>query len=343
MRIGLHYSFQVAPGERPDAVIRAGLEDIRWADANGFSAVVFASHHFFEDCWIPRPIQMATAAAAVTRNVRVGTDIIILPLHHPVAVAEEAAFCDNISGGRFILGVGLGWQEGEYRGFGVPYRQRARIYERSLGIVRGLLRGETVTDDEGYYRLEGARVRPPPVNPDGIPIWIGAKVEAALERVARMGDAWVMSPGLKLEHLARLQRFLKDARQAAGRPSFKNWPLRREAFVADTDDKAWDLYAPALRHEYGVVYRPLYPDYPEKDTVANLRKWGEKTFVIGAPATVAARLRDFGEALGTTEVLVRYQLPYVPRSALTACLRGLKDVMGMVADVQVGGPDSAHA
>ncbi len=332
MKIGLHYSFQVAPGESSDSVIRSGLEDIRWADANGFSAIVFASHHFFDDCWVPRPIQMATAAAAVTRNVRVGTDIIILPLHHPVAVAEEAALCDVISGGRFILGVGLGWQEGEYKGFGVPYRQRARIYERSIDVVKRLLRGETVSDVEGHYTFEGARVRPPPANPNGVPLWMGAKVEAALERIARVGDAWVMSPGIPLPLLAQRQRFLKERIEAAGRAPFREWPLRRECFVAETDAKAWDLYAPALRHEYGIVYRSLYPDYPENDSTANLRAWGERTFVIGSPETVADRFREFGRVLGTTEVLVRYQLPHVPRGALTECLAGLKDVMGRIKD-----------
>ena len=332
MRIGLHYSFQVAPGERSDKVIREGLADIKWADANGFSSIVFASHHFFEDNWIPRPIQMATAAAAVTKNVRIGTDIIILPLHHPVAIAEEAALCDNISGGRFILGVGLGWQEGEYKGFGVPYKPRAKIYERSIGHIQRLLRGETVSDTEGHWRFEGARVRPPPANPNGIPFWMGAKVEPALERIARLGDAWVMSPGIAMPLLAQRQAFLKERIAAVGRPPFKDWPLRRECFVADTDAKAWDLYAPALRHEYGIVYRSLYPDYPDNDTTANLRKWGENTFVVGSPDTVAARFREFGRVLGTTEVLVRYQLPHVPRAALDDCLRGLKDVMGKSKD-----------
>lgn len=334
MKIGLHYSFQVAPGESSETVIRHGLEDIKWADANGFSAVVFASHHFFEDCWIPRPLQMATAAAAVTRNVRVGTDIVILPLHHPVAVAEEAALCDNISGGRFVLGVGLGWQEGEYAGFGVPYKQRARIYDRSIDVIQRLLKGETVSDHDGHYRFENARVRPAPVNPNGIPMWFGGgRAEAAMRRIARVGDAWVMPPGFTLPVLVERQRLLKDLRHAAGRPPFQDWPLRREAFVAETDDKAWDLYAPALRHEYGIVYRSLYPGYPEDDRTANLRKWGESTFVIGSPQTVAAKLRAYGAALGTTEVLVRYQLPHVPRSALTDCLHGLKEVMGMVEAV----------
>src|SRR5262245_4959090 len=206
MQIGLHYSFQVAPGESSETMIRDGLEDIKWADENGFSTIVFAEHHFFEDCWIPRPLQLATAAAAITHNVRVGTNIIILPLHHPVAVAEEAALCDIISGGRFILGVGLGWQEQEYAGFGVPFKQRARIYDRSIDIVQRLLKGEMVTDQEGHYRFEGARVRPAPVNPKGVPLWMGGIADAALKRIASVGDAWVMSPGITLAKLVEQQR-----------------------------------------------------------------------------------------------------------------------------------------
>lgn len=337
MKIGLHYSFQVAPEaqrgvETSQKVIRDGLADIAWADANGFSSVMFASHHFMDDCWIPRPLQMATAAAAITKNVRVGTDIIILPLHHPVAVAEEAAMADIISGGRFVLGVGLGWKENEYAGFGVPYKQRARIYERSIGHIQRLLRGDTVSDADGHYRFENAQIQPLPVNPGGVPFWMGGMQEPALKRIARMGDAWVMGPGASLEHLKAQQAFIKAERAAAGKPAFTEWPLRREAFIADTEEKAWELYAPGLRHEYGHVYRNLYQGYPENDTLTNLRKWGEKLFLVGTPQTVAERLKVFGQGLGTTECLIRYQLPLIDRGAQRAALEGLKDVIDLLKE-----------
>lgn len=336
MKIGLHYSFQVAPsdsrrGDASAAVIRQGLEDIVWADQNGFSSVMFASHHFMDDCWIPRPLQMATAAAAVTKNVRVGTDIIILPLQHPVAVAEEAAMADVISGGRFILGVGLGWKENEYAGFGVPYKQRARIYEASVGHIKRLLRDETVSDTDGHWRFENARVRPQPVNPKGVPLWMGGLQDAALKRIARVGDAWVMSPGIKAERLLEQKQFLMAERAAAGLPAFSEWPLRREAFIADNEDKAWELYAPGIRHEYGHVYRTLYAGYPDDDTVLNLRKWGEELFLVGTPDQVAKRLKALGGMLGTTECLIRYQVPMLDPGAMRDTLHGLGEVIGLVA------------
>lgn len=330
MKIGLHYSFQVAPGERSHEVIRQGLEDIAWADRNGFASVVFAEHHFLEDGWIPRPMQLAAAAAAVTRHVRVGTDIVVLALHHPVAVAEEAAVADNLSGGRFILGVGLGWMQREFAGFGVPFKQRAVIYERSIGIVRRLLRGETVSDDEGHYRFKEARVRPQPVNPNGVPLWMGAIQDVALARVARVGDAWVMPPGASLAELVRQKGILTDAREAAGLPPFGEQPLRREVFVAETDTKAWELYAPGLRHEYGHVYRELYPSFPEDDTIDNIRTWGEDVFVVGAPRTVAAKLRRLQNDAGVTECLARCQLPTIPREAVRESLEGLAEVIRLL-------------
>src|SRR6266545_2165746 len=142
MDLGLHYSLQ-SPDGRASELIEATMVEIARADADGFSSAVFAEHHFFDDGWIPRPMLLAAAAAAVTTRLRVGPNIVILPLHHPVAVAEEAAVLDLVSGGRAVLGVGLGWIRREYEGFGVEYESRAKVYEGSLRLVRSLLAGET--------------------------------------------------------------------------------------------------------------------------------------------------------------------------------------------------------
>ena len=330
MKLGLHYSFQVAAHEDVAKVIGQGLEDIAAADKDGFSSVVFAEHHFLEDGWLPRPMQLAAAAAAVTKSIRIGTDIVVLPLHHPVAVAEEAAVVDVLSNGRFVLGVGLGWIEAEFKGFGVPYNERAKVYDQSLDIVKRLLAGESVSND-GHYSFTNARIRPLPVNPNGVPLWMGALANIAIKRVARVGDAWIMPPGTRLADLVRQRKLLLEEREAAGLEPMKEQPLRREAFVAETDEKAWELFAHGLRHEYGDVYRPLHPTYPNNDNLDNLKKWGEDMFVVGSPETVADDLRRYEQELGVTECLVRFQLPHVPPGALRECFAGLRDVKRMIA------------
>jgi alkanesulfonate monooxygenase SsuD/methylene tetrahydromethanopterin reductase-like flavin-dependent oxidoreductase (luciferase family) len=330
MKIALHYSLQVAEGERTQQVMADGLEDIAWADRNGFSAVVFAEHHFMDDGWIPRPMILAASAAAVTKKIRVGTDITLIALHHPVAIAEEAAVIDNLSGGRFILGVGLGWMPNEYAGFGVPYKQRAAIYERSIGHVRRLLAGAIVSDTTGHHRFENARIRPLPVNPAGVPLWMGGVKDIALPRIARLADAWVMWPGATLNELVRQRKLFLELRAAAGLPPPSEQPFRREAFVAETDERAWALYAEGLRHEYGHVYKSLHPTYPANDSIDNLRRWGENMFVVGSPETVAAQLAQYEDELGATECMVRCQLPTVSRDAVREALRGFGEVIGIL-------------
>jgi len=332
VKIGLHYSFQVEKESAKD-VIHQGLDDIAAADRDGFSSVVFAEHHFLDDGWIPRPLLLAAAASSVTKKMKIGTDIVILALHHPVAVAEEVAVNDILCNGRFILGIGLGWLKEEFAGFGVPFKQRAAVYERSIGIVQQLLAGKKVSNEEGPYQFRDAQIRPLPVNPNGVPLWMGGLGDAALPRIARMGDAWVMPPGTKLDELVRQQKILLEARSAAGRPPFREFPLRREAFVAETDDKAWELFAHGLRHEYGKVYRPLHPTYPNDDSIENLRKWGEGVFVVGSPQTVANELASYKSALGATECLVRFQLPGVPAGAVRECLQGFREVIKLVKDL----------
>jgi alkanesulfonate monooxygenase SsuD/methylene tetrahydromethanopterin reductase-like flavin-dependent oxidoreductase (luciferase family) len=329
MRIGLHYSFQVGPTESGQAVVERGLKDIATADGRGFSSVVFAEHHFLEDGWLPRPMLLASAAAAVTTRMRIGTDIVILALHHPVAVAEEAAVLDLMSGGRAVLGVGLGWIEAEFDGFGVPYRQRARVYQDSIGLVRRLLAGEKV-DSDGHYTFRGAQVRPLPVNPDGVPLWMGALEDPGVRRAARSGDAWVMPPGNRLDKLVHQLAVFREAREEAGLPPATEQPIRREAFVADTDAHAWELFAPGIRHEYGNVYRPLHPTYPEDDSIDNLRRWADGLFLIGSPDTVAAELRRYEDELGATECLVRFQLPGIAEEAVADTLEGFAETISLL-------------
>ena len=330
MKVGLHYSFQTAPGEDREKIISEGMNDIRWADDAGFSSVVFAEHHFLDDGWLPRPMMLAAAAASATSKMRVGTDIVILALHHPVAVAEETAVLDVLSGGRAVLGIGLGWIEAEFDGFGVPFKKRARIYERSIEIVRALLRGETVSND-GHYSFKDAKIRPLPSNPD-VPIWLGALEDVGVRRAGKFGDAWIMPPGNKLDRLVHQRKLLLEVRAEAGLPVPAEQPLRREAFVAETDETAWEAFAQGLRHEYGLVYRPLHPTYPENDTTANLRKWGEDMFVVGSPETVAAEFRRYEVECDATEVLIRFQLPNVAEGAIKDCLRGFKDVISLLSD-----------
>jgi len=307
-RLGVHMSVQ-SYGRKWPEVVREVLDDVRLADEVGLSSVLFAEHHFVEDAWVPRPLTMAAAAAAVTTRLRVGSDIAIAPLVHPVTMAEDAAVVDAISGGRCVLGLGAGWRKEDFAGMGVDFRRRYSLFEENITAVRRLLNGEELSRAGGQYPMDRARLRIEPVQPGGPPIWVGATGEKGIRRAALLGDAWIMSPQVRVRELAAAKTLYDRALEEAGRPTPADRPLRREAFVAETDKEAWQGFAAGLAHEYGIVYRSRHPDFPAGGSLADLQNWADGLVVVGSPETVRESLQDLHAVLGTTEVLVRVHLP----------------------------------
>lgn len=306
--VGVHMSVQ-SYGRKWPEVVREALDDVRLADEVGLSSVLFAEHHFIEDAWVPRPLTMAAAAAAVTTRLRVGSDIAIAPLVHPVTMAEDAAVVDAISGGRCVLGLGAGWRKEDFAGMGVDFSRRYSLFEESITAVRRLLNGEELSRADGPYPMDRARLRIEPVQPGGPPIWVGATGTKGIRRAAFLGDAWIMSPQVRVRELAAAKVLYDDALEEAGRPMPADRPLRREAFVAETDTEAWQGFAAGLAHEYGIVYRSRHPDFPAGGSLADLQKWAEGLVVVGSTDTVRETLQELGAVLGATEVLVRVHLP----------------------------------
>ena len=126
---------------------------------------------------------------------------LLLTLLNPVEVAENAATLDAIAGGRFALGVGIGYRRVENAAFGVGQR-RADLFERKLEVVRRLLKGESVTAEGEGFQLADARLTLVPEQPP--PIWLGADSDAAVRRAARIGDAWFVPPHTRLDELPSL-------------------------------------------------------------------------------------------------------------------------------------------
>lgn len=110
------------------------LENVKLAEDLGFYSAWLSEHHFMEDGYCSSPLAMAAAMAAVTSNIRIGTGALILPLHNPVRIAEDSATVDIISGGRFDLGVAIGYRKEEFEGFNIPINQRPSRIEEGVEI-----------------------------------------------------------------------------------------------------------------------------------------------------------------------------------------------------------------
>lgn len=183
------------------------------------------------------PVLSLTWAAAVTKRVRLGTSVLVLPMRHPLPLAKQLATLHNFSEGRLVLGAGSGWLESEFAALGVPFNERGRRLDEGLAMMRAVWTEDPVTFHARYIPavIEGMTMTPQPISP--IPVWFGGGSEAALRRTIRMGDGWHGS-GHTVAEAAPIVKRLRNARpEAAFTISMRvSWDGRDRAAVRDLAD-----------------------------------------------------------------------------------------------------------
>src|SRR4029077_4080634 len=196
VRFGLWYDFRNPQQWRQpsDRLYGEILDQIAWAENNGFDDVWVSEHHFIEDGYLPSILPVAAAIAARTNRIRIISGVLLIPFHNPVRLAEDIATVDVISGGRFELGAGVGFKREEFEGFGVPFKERGARTNQSLDIIRRALAGETVTFKSEFFDFQNVKVTPEPIQKPHPPIWLGGFTPAALRRAVRFGDGFTV-PG----------------------------------------------------------------------------------------------------------------------------------------------------
>lgn len=157
------------------------------------------------------PLTLLTYLAAVTKRALLGTSVLVLPMRQPVLHAKIMATIDALSGGRFVLGAGVGWWREEYEVLSVPFARRGKRMDECLQLLRALWRDEFVQFRGEFYECVDWACNPKPVRPGGIPIWLGGESARQLERVGKYGDGWHAT----LASLPTLREDFARAREAA--------------------------------------------------------------------------------------------------------------------------------
>ncbi len=161
------------------------LELSALAEDLGYHGVWTAEHHF-SDGYFSQQMPVLAAIAARTTRIRIGSYIVVLPLHHPIEVAEQAATLDALSNGRFELGLGQGYYLDEYAAFGIPHNQRPSRLAEGLAIIRGLWSQEEFGFEGRRFKFSPVSLRPRPTSPT-LSMWVAALAPDAIERAARHG------------------------------------------------------------------------------------------------------------------------------------------------------------
>ena len=306
MQFGLYSSIANPPrGEHLDRSIDEVIAEAQRAEASGFDSCFFGEHHQDKDGFLPSPLIVATAVAAHTRRLRVGTSVILLPLHHPVRVAEDVITLDLVSKGRVILGVGIGYQAADFRAFNVLMEHRVALFEEGVEILRKCWSGEAFSFRGKHYTLEDIQIRPRPFQRPGPPLWIGASVPAALRRAGLLADAFVGTPSTSLESAVRLVEAYKVAAREAGRPA--QVVMMRDAWVAPTRAEAEAVYGPEVMAAYQYYWQQRLSEFRgiPPGTEFTLQNLAPDRLIVGDPESCVREFHRWREATGADYFLLR--------------------------------------
>ncbi len=317
MQLGLFLNTQFPPGESVAARIPDLVAQVKTARDAGFSSLWFPHHYLTSPLQMLQIMPMMAYLAPHAKGMTMGPNILLLPMLNPVHVAEEAATLDALTGGNFILGAGLGYREGEFTALGVPMQQRAARAEESIALMRRLWSGERVTHHGRFYHVENEALSLKPVHPGGVPIWMGATVEASIKRAARLADAWLTDPTPTLARLADHMKIFRDAARDAGAPD-KPAVLMRECHVGTMAECQGPLeYKYDAYSSWGMAptQKPAFADY------------ARNRFLIGDAAAVKEEIARYRQTLGIDHLIVRCHWPKMDYAKSLATIRRLGEML----------------
>jgi len=323
MNFGIGLSVQHLPEEPQAARFGEHVEQVRPARAVGFGSV-WASQHFLSDPFTYfQPIPTLARVAADAGGMTLGTGVLLLPLHHPVEVAEQIATLDVIAGGRFVFGVGLGYRDVENEAMGQDPKTRVGRLVEGLEVIERLWNGEPVSYEGKHFRLRDVRISMRPLQRPRPQIWLAANADAGVKRAARLGDAWLMNPHTTLGTLERQQALFGEARRALGRPPAAETPLIKECYVAPDSATAFAEAKTFLDAKYR-AYRSWEQDkaLPAGESFdASFEELARDRFVIGDPPRVTDEIARYRERLGVTTMIFRLQWPGMDQAKVLRSIR----------------------
>lgn len=277
MRIGISISSSYRV-EDPRLGARFMIERARVARQADLDSLFVGDHHVTASPYYQNT-PMLGRLLAEWHNKPAGA-LYLLPLWHPVLLAEQIATLAAITPGRFIMQCGLGWEPHQSAGMGVDIKQRAAMFEASLDVMQRLWAGETVSENR-FWNIQDAHIAPLPAQ--SIEVWVGSGAPAALHRTARMAEGWLASPSLDRATAAhQLNQYRQACAEFDRRP--RAIAIRRDIFIGDNHSEAQSFKRRMIAKGY--------------------RGFAEEAILAGTVETVAAEFAALAE-LGFTDIVVR--------------------------------------
>lgn len=323
--VGL-FTGQIPPGSSRTfhQEYREMLELVQLVEQVGLDGAWVSEHHFSADGYLPSLVPMLAAFAAVTETIELGTGVVLAPFHDPIRLAEDFAVVDQISNGRAICGLGIGWREEEFRAFNLDIATRTRRLREIVEILRLAWNEERFDYAGKHYSYEQVAVTPKPKRVP--PILIGGFVDDAIRRAGKIGDGYISSRA-QPERVAQAFEMVAEERSKAGHDGEPIVGLLQNAFVTDDPDRDWPMIRAGIGHQLGVYTgwragtdvsgKPLEVTPPDEATL-------RETTAYGTPGEVAAFLKPIVDVLGRYEqahLVLRLHYPGMAAEPAASAIR----------------------
>ena len=324
MKLGLFVNTQFPAGDTVAARVPELVQQVRTARDAGFQSLWFPHHYLTSPLQMLQITPMMAFLAAEAKGMVIGPNILILPLLKPVHVAEESATLDVLTGGNYVLGVGLGYREPEFDSFAVPLKERAPRFAEAIQLIRRLWTEERVTHEGRFYPVKDIGLSLKPVRPGGPPVYVAAQADPAIKRAARIGDAWLIVNATGLAKVEEQMRLYRATLAELGRTPLE-YPIARECYVGASHATAFEECRAALEYKYNA-----YAAWGLQNPTAKMsfEEFARDRFIIGDKESVKEEVARYRELLGVDHFIMRVQWPGLEQEKVLGSIRRLGEMFG---------------
>ena len=330
IQFGLMMRGQFPRGDDMQRRFQELVEQARLANRLGFASLTKGMHYSAAPWQDFQQFPFLCRMMAEAPDLRINFGLVLLSLHKPLDMAEQIASADVLSGGKVIFGVALGYREVEFLAFGTTQKERVKRFEENLEAVRRLWTEDVVDMVGSHFTLEGASLGTRPLQRPHPPIWIGANADPAIRRAARMGDCWYVNPHNRIDTIVRQVAVYKRALDEYGKPFPREFPARREVFVAGSRAEAIRQCAPFLGAKYQAYQQwgqnRAMPE-GDNDLGTDFDELIRDRFLLGSPDEVAGQMLTLHRATGINHLIMSVQWPGMPQSLALEQIHRLAEVV----------------
>lgn len=317
--IDSHFGVYDQEPPAPEAVADAldqMIEEAVLAEQLGFDGIFIPERHARGETFAPSPLIVAAAVAARTTRIRIATTVLMPTLYNPMHLAEQVAMIDNLSRGRFSLGVGVGYHQDYHRYFGVPWENRGKRFEEALDVLHLAFAGERFSYAGEYYQFDSVQLTPRTFQRPRVPIWIGThSKKKPLER-ALAHDGWVLWTQPDWDEG---EAWIAETRARARALGKADWTvvLNQDGWIGDDPAATRAAHAPRwLReanfygeHDFDAAIKPDGDTDKADEAERAIRDFETRQWHFGTPESWVARIREMDRRFQPDWLNIRLRTP----------------------------------